>query len=693
MKTNGPAGASRAKEGSSGPVRGPRLAGATVDTGFVSARPKARAATRTPPELLGLLAAGFVLFAAVGAWIVDDYGVNLDEVMKRNLAEQTVAYVLAGDRALFSNWIRSDGVVFELGQWVVARLLGLEDSRDVYLSYHMTSHLFFLFSGAICAVLSYRMTGSRATAVVAFLLFVLHPRLYAHSFFNAKDIPFLGLFMISLWSIHRAFRRDTLGAFALCGACVALAFNVRVMAFVLVLGALAMRGLDLCFAGSREARRHVLATVGVFLAVMVATIYATWPRLWAEPLSGMFEAIRWVLKTFRVLVVFDGEALSTGDVPRRYIPTWLGLTTPPFTLLLGLAGTAVALRRLAKRPREALRNTPVRFECLCLMASWGAVAALVVGGANLYNGWRPLYFLAAPFSVLAALGLAATLASFRRRAARLAVGGLAVAAAGSTAAAMADIHPYQNVYFNRLADRDTPERLRQQYDLDYWATSYREALEYMLRRHPSSKIHVHSFDDQALVSNRFALPSEDRRRIVVGTAGTADYYITNHREHSEGGIAPNTFAPVVYSRKVYNSTIMSVAATNLAMVDEEIAERYWHGYEDMAMQTPVAEDQARFFLDGLQLGFAQERCARSALTGHMDLRLWSRSMDDRSRRRDIRLRPPVGLHGVLLDGVCWVVVALPWRPARLDVRLMLPHHDIRLWRTEIRLEDRQEQRP
>ena len=653
-----------------------------------------RPVVKMPPSLPWLLLAGFALFAAVGAWIMDDYGVVFDEVMKQNLAEQTAAYVLAGDRAMLSNWIRSDGVVFELGQQVVARLLGLEDSRDVYLSYHMTSHLLFLFAGVACAILSYRITGSRAAACVALLLFVLHPRLYAHSFFNSKDVPFLSLFMISLLSIHRAFSKDTLGAFALCGACVALAFNVRVMAFVLVLGVLAMRGLDLRFAASRKTRKHVLATTAVFLAMAAATTYGTWPRLWAEPVSGMFAAFRWLLKTFGATILFDGEIVWMDDLPRRYIPTWLGMTTPPFTLLLGLAGTAVALRRLARGRRDALRNTPLRFECLCLTASWGAVAALVAGGANLYNGWRPLYFLFAPFSALAALGLAASLAMVRRRAVRRAMGGLALAAAGSTGIAMAEIHPYQNVYFNGLVDRETPERLRRQYDLDYWATSYQEALAYMLKRHPSTTVHVHSFDDAALISNRLLLPAEDRKRIVVGAPGVADYYITNHRERFGDAVAPNTFAPVVYSRQVYNSTIMSVAATNLAMVDDEIANRYWNAYEDIAAETPIAEDQARFFLDGLQLDVLQERCPRSFLTGHVDLRLWPGPPRDRSRPgADVRLKPSFGLRGVFLDGACWAVVTLPWRPSQLEVRLILPNDDLRVWHTKIQLADPLEQRP
>ena len=59
---------------------------------------------------------------------------------------------------------------------------------------------------------------ARHSAIIALLampLFPLHPRLYAHSFFNAKDPTFLSVFMIALYLTRRAFRRDTVWAFAL----------------------------------------------------------------------------------------------------------------------------------------------------------------------------------------------------------------------------------------------------------------------------------------------------------------------------------------------------------------------------------------------------------------------------------------------------------------------------------------------
>ena len=83
------------------------------------------------------------------------------------------------------------------------------------------------------------------------LLFLTHPRLYAHSFFNLKDLPFLSMFMVALYLTHRAFRRDAVWAFALCGAGVGLLANIRIVGLMLFPAVLGMLALDAFYAMKR----------------------------------------------------------------------------------------------------------------------------------------------------------------------------------------------------------------------------------------------------------------------------------------------------------------------------------------------------------------------------------------------------------------------------------------------------------
>ena len=188
-----------------------------------------------------------LLFAAIGLAVVDDYGITRDEFPQRRLAQENVDYITGADREALRNRYpdRFYGVAIVLPLYLVERLLGLDDVRDIYQTRHLLTHLFFIAGGFCCGLLAWRMFNSRWLALLAMLLFLLHPRLYAHSFFNSKDVPFAVVFLIALYLMHRAFRRDTLGAFALLGIVVGIAVNLRPFALLLIPAALAMRGLDL----------------------------------------------------------------------------------------------------------------------------------------------------------------------------------------------------------------------------------------------------------------------------------------------------------------------------------------------------------------------------------------------------------------------------------------------------------------
>lgn len=112
---------------------------------------------------------------------------------------------------------------------LVERLLGLTYRRHQLLTRHGLIHLVFLLGGL---------------AVFAMLVFLLHPRLYAHSFFNSKDIPFASMFLIALLLIHRAFRQDTVAGFVALGVGVGVATNLRIMGMVLVSVVVALRAGD-----------------------------------------------------------------------------------------------------------------------------------------------------------------------------------------------------------------------------------------------------------------------------------------------------------------------------------------------------------------------------------------------------------------------------------------------------------------
>ena len=342
--------------------------------------------------------------AVVGVIALNDYGVTADEPYHRQTTAIVADYTLGVSEEPPRGHDRYYGVVFEMPLLLLERALGLQDTRDVFIARHLLTHLFFIAGGFVCGMLAYRMFGNRWIALLAILMFLLHPRLYAHSFFNVKDVPFATLLLIAFYLAHRAFRRDTLGAFLLCGAVVGLTINARVFGLMLLPLILAMRAPGL-WQADREERKRILMTGAAFLAAALAVVYTIHPYYWENPLRFV-EGIR-VLSQHPTTIknLFMGEIYRSDEVPWNYIPVWFTITAPPLTLLLGAVGCAAACWQGITRPLAALRDRETGFRILLLGCFALPVMAVVALQSNIYNGWRHMYFLWTPFCLLAAVGL------------------------------------------------------------------------------------------------------------------------------------------------------------------------------------------------------------------------------------------------------------------------------------------------
>ena len=185
------------------------------------------------------------VFLLVGSIIADEYSAGRDVLGQQKIVEKNLTFIM-GDTDRLGEFSpkhnRYYGIAFELPLLLLVQGLELEDPRNIYLTRHLVTHLFFLAGGLCCSLLVYRLSNRRGLALVALLLFVLQPRLYAHSFFNSKDLPFLSMFMVTLYLTHRAFRKETVGAFVLCGVGVGILTNLRIMGVMLFPAVLALRG-------------------------------------------------------------------------------------------------------------------------------------------------------------------------------------------------------------------------------------------------------------------------------------------------------------------------------------------------------------------------------------------------------------------------------------------------------------------
>ena len=639
--------------------------------------------------------AALALLGVLGVALVDDYGVPFDEIEHRELGHAT----LGDDAAL--KWLERHfpesghyGAAFQTPLALVERALGLVDSRGIYLTRHLLTHLAFLAGAGAAALLARRLFGGTWPALFALAAFALHPRLYAHSFFNTKDAPFAALFMVCLCLAERAFRRGTAGAFALLGAGVGVLVNLRVMGALLFAAVLGLRALDVARAPGRMARRRALATGAAFAAAAAGTLYAVSPHLWPDPARLLDSFALLSQFPYHRRSLFAGAIVYWPDIPAHYVPTWVAVTTPPALLALSLAGATAALGRGLVPLGGVVRAAPPRFGLFLVACPVLAVAAVVAVNANVYHGWRHLHFLWAPACLLAVAGARWLAGVGRRRSLRRVVGGLAAAGVAAGVAQMALLHPQQHAYFNLLADRDTPQRLTGWYDVDRWRMYYHTGFRQVLKRHPSAIV----IDDDpdrdlphALGDTLRTLPEVERRRIV-GTGpllAAANILVTRRVDRRAcGGPWPAVgLAPAHLAVRVYDNTCLTARALDVAFMDGASAEMLRTAYRAAAVNAPLVRSGYDVHLGPSELTLLKEPCGDVDLRGQFAFTAF-RGAPGAATPAGAGVESACGFAdcGARIGDACMVYMPRPTGPLRAIVAgQRLPVDGPDLWRVAVEL--------
>lgn len=442
----------------------------------------------------------FAAYLLLGALIAGHYGLAWDETESRHLGQLNLDY-LAGDPALLSEPDRLIGPALEIALAAVERALGVTDPRYAFLLRHFLTFLVFFAA----AVVFYRLCRKRfgpGLAAAGAVFFIAHPRIFAHSFFNSRDIGFLAAVVFAVASLEAFLEKPGPRTALAHAAFTGFAIATRIMGVWIPLATLIV--------ARRNVRRRELAVYGIAAAFFTVLF---WPYLWADPAGRFLEALRHSSRVPWPWTVLYGSAFHQADgLPWHYMPVWIAITTPPVILALFLGGVGrLALRK--KRPPADL---------LCAAWFFIPVAAVIALRPTLLDEWRYLFFV---YPALVWLALVA-LEGLRRTWPRW----LALAALAPSLAFMARAHPFENVYFNRLAGKDLAE-IRMRYEMDYWGLSYRRILERIAARDARPLIRVCA-ETEPGVFNAALLPRSDRGRFeFVEDTTNADYFITNYRWH------------------------------------------------------------------------------------------------------------------------------------------------------------------
>lgn len=467
----------------------------------------------------------FIVFVVTGLINYQNYGVSVDEIGQTSIGTVSYNYVYKGDTTLNSYIERDHGVGIELPLIILEKEFGIKDYRDIFLFRHITCHIFFLLCMLSGYFLLYRLFKNQLVATAGFIMLVLNPRLYAHSFFNSKDMPSLSVLVLILSAAYWTFENRKVLQYILLGVLCGYAMSIRLMNMMILIPLVLFILFDI-ITNLKNWRVIAVSIAGLVLILVSAyyTMYACWPTLWEHPYISLLEVFE-SLSKFRWTgdALVDGVLYNANNLPWSYIPSWFFVTVPEVWLFLGFIGISFLLNKFVQTPSIYFKNGIDRNLMLYLYSFVAPIAAVVYLESVLYDDWRHLYFIYPPFIVLACHGLNELLKTKLKNVYKA----VWVLQLVYLIYFIHRYHPHEYIYFNHLTSHKK-DNLMQKYELDYWGLSNKEGLEWVLNNTADDSIYINDWYSNYLAT---LMLTEDKRKrfILTNNEYVIEYYVENYR--------------------------------------------------------------------------------------------------------------------------------------------------------------------
>jgi hypothetical protein len=424
-----------------------------------------------------VLLAGLVLGVLL---LFRDYAISNDEEVQHRYGELILAYYASGftDTRVFEfRNLYLYGGLFD----IVAVLLSRALPVDPYVIRHVLCALIGVAGiGAACAT-ARLIGGPRAGFFAAVALAVCGP--YFGGMFNhTKDIPFAAAAIGATYLLIRLARdlpqprlAHVLGFGALLGA----ALGLRAMGLLLLLYVPAAVMFHAPRAANAATLRFAWRSAVAFIPAMALAyviMIVSWP--WAA--QDLFNPVRALFAfahfQYPIRTMLFGKSYLMSEVPRWYVPVYLGIKLPLAVLFGAALGLVFALAGAGKfaAARALLRRRETLF--VALIAVFPVLCQVIAHGPA-FTGMRHFLFVVPPLAVLAGLGfdgLVDWLALRMRALATASLAGIGVWFAWD-GATLARLHPYEYMFYNRIVGG--LEGALRNYEGDYWVNIMNEAVD------------------------------------------------------------------------------------------------------------------------------------------------------------------------------------------------------------------------
>lgn len=487
----------------------------------------------------------FLLYLFLGLNIVPDYGISWDESIQRRHGRVAVDFFSEKwdwgwkKREPAYDWQTYDrrhyGMIYPVATEFLEIGLGLEnDFRGRFLMRHYVSFLLFWIATIFFYKLSKARFGNWRWGLLGAILLITTPRIFAHSFFNPKDLVLLSFYIISTYTLIRLLQKNNLKYALIHGFATALVINARILGIIIPALTIGLFLLNMILVNRKDWKKQ-LGLLFAYFGIAVSFTIMLWPHLWNNPLPHFLEAFSAMSKfNWDGELLFDGKFILASKVPWYYVPKWIGISSPPVHLLFFVLGMPIVLFGLLSKAKSVLFESfnAEKFDLIVVSLFAGPLLAVIFLKSNLYDGWRQLYFIY-PMIILVLLAgfykirnwVLQKMGGWWKMMSRVAIEGTLVLGIVFTIYFMISYHPHQYAYFNIFAGKNLVER----YDIDYWGVGYYNLFEEIAKRDDRTCIKFSHANYPAFANWDMLEPLLHSKFKQQQVRKYSNYYLTNFR--------------------------------------------------------------------------------------------------------------------------------------------------------------------
>ena len=451
----------------------------------------------------------FVVMFFSGIYCERNVGTYNDEVPEQNILKSNIleyAELISSDNDIvyelreagvtpISESVERDHGVSAYLPFTPLLIIGRFSEQLLSTSWHIYTYMIYFFGVVMFYLIINHLFKNRKFALLAAIMYMFSPRIFADGLYNNKDIVLLSFVLATIYFGIRFIEKKDFKDAILLGVVAGIASNTKIIG-IFIFGIVGLVYLihyivD-CLKTKKFANKQLGVGVVAILGMLITFIMVT-PAIWGSGNFQLIDHLKWCLtestkfSRWNGSILFEGVVYSyaNGDsLPWYYLLKMIFITTPPYLLFLYLIGVISIVFNYIKK-KQLNRN---HYFCMIFMCMFIPILVEIFTHAKIYNGWRHFYFVYGPIVLISIYGMYNLLNYLKlnyKKYIYFSIGACALFYVVCSLKYGVNNTAYFNVFVNS-------KDLSSEYELDYYGATAKQVLKQAIYNKKEDIVYIHA---------------------------------------------------------------------------------------------------------------------------------------------------------------------------------------------------------